>query len=77
MASQDVDVAAAEDLSQVWPRPHEVPVDELLDVGAGLRGQPKLEDQPGMVEGGEAVSADRHGVDGPLPLLVVVQFYKD
>lgn len=72
MASQDVDVAAAEDLPEVGPRPHEVAVDELLDVGAGLRRQPQLEDEAaaaGTFEVGEAVPADRHGVDGALPLL--------
>ena len=42
-----------------------------LDVGAGLRGQPELESQTGIVGGGEAVSAHGHGVDGPLPLLEV------
>ena len=70
MASQDVDVAASEDLPEVWPRAHEVAVDELLDVGAGLRRQPQLEDEAaGTFEVGEAVPADRHGVDGALPLL--------
>ena len=70
MASQDVDVAAAEDLPEVGPRPHEVSVDELFDVGAGLRRQPQLEDEAaGTLEVGEAVPADRHGVDGALPLL--------
>ena len=58
-------------MPEVGPRPHEVSVDELFDVGAGLRGQPELEGQTGIVGGGEAVSAHGHGVDGPLPLLEV------